>query len=102
MKVFIGWSGEQSREIGEAFRNWLPAVLQAVKPYFSPDDIATGARWESEISRELGETKIGLLILTPDSLTSPWLLFEAGALAKSMEKARVCHVLFGVEPTDIK
>jgi hypothetical protein len=40
MKVFISWSGEQSKEIAEAFRNWLPGVLQAEKPYFSPDDIA--------------------------------------------------------------
>lgn len=28
-------------------------------------------------------------------------MFEAGALSKSMEKSRVCPMLFGVEPTDL-
>jgi hypothetical protein len=102
VKVFISWSGEQSREIGEAFRNWLPAVLQAVKPYFSPDDITKGSRWESEIAKELEACKLGLLILTGGNVDAPWLVFEAGALSKTMDKSRVCPLLFGLEPADIK
>jgi TIR domain len=102
MKVFISWSGEQSREIGEAFRNWLPGVLQAVKPYFSPDDIAKGSRWESDIAKELEACRLGLLILTAENLQAPWLVFEAGALSKTMDKSKVCPVLFGLEPADVK
>ncbi|HNR12540.1 MAG TPA: hypothetical protein PKM59_04405, partial [Thermodesulfobacteriota bacterium] len=52
-KVFISWSGDLSRKLGEALRNWLPATLQYVKPYFSPDDIEKGAKWNSEIAKEL-------------------------------------------------
>ncbi len=38
MKVFISWSGTKSKKIAEIFRKWIPGVIQAVKPYFTPDD----------------------------------------------------------------
>ena len=53
MKVFISWSGELSKQLGQALRQWLPGTLQSVKPYFTPADIDKGAKWESEISKEL-------------------------------------------------
>ena len=84
MKVFISWSGDTSRMIADEIRKWLPGVLQAVKPYFSPDDIAKGTRWESEISKELEASSVGLLVITPDNIQAPWLMFEAGALAKNL------------------
>jgi hypothetical protein len=47
--------------------------------------------------------KIGLrlICLTPENLTSPWLLFEAGALAKKHE-SRVCTYLHAVKFEDVK
>jgi hypothetical protein len=102
MRIFISWSGDRSREIADVFRRWLPGILQATKPYFSPDDIAKGARWESEISKELAASQLGLLILTPENVEAPWLVFEAGALAKNLEKSKVCPLLFGLEATDVK
>ena len=102
MKVFITWSGDTSKAIAEALRNWLPSVVQAIKPYFSPDDITKGSRWSTEIAKELEECKVGLLCLTADNLDAPWIMFEAGALSKSLSAARVCPLLFGIEPSDIK
>src|SRR5262245_16863671 len=99
MKVFISWSGQQSRNIADAFRQWLPTVLQAVKPYFSPDDISKGARWDGEISGELAASQIGLLIITLENREAPWLIFEAGALSKNLTKSKVVPLLFGLEPT---
>lgn len=101
MKIFISWSGDKSKRIASAFKDWIPAVIQAAKPYFSPSDIDKGARWSSEIAKELESSRIGLICLTADNLEAPWLMFEAGALSKSMEKSRVCPMLFGVEPTDL-
>lgn len=101
MKIFISWSGEKSKKIASAFKDWIPAVIQAAKPYFSPSDIDKGARWSNEIAKELESSRIGLICLTADNLDAPWLMFEAGALSKSMEKSRVCPMLFGVEPTDL-
>lgn len=103
MKVFISWSGERSRAIADVWRRWLPSVLQAVRPYFSPDDVAKGSRWSAEIAKELDASRIGLLIITPENQEAPWLLFEAGALAKNLDRSKVCPLLFGeLEPTDVK
>ncbi len=101
-KVFISWSGDLSRKLGEALRNWLPAALQYVKPYFSPDDIEKGAKWNSEIAKELETSNVGVICLTQDNTEKPWILFESGALSKSLDKARVCTLLFNLDPADVK
>ena len=101
MKVFISWSGPHSQKLGEALRDWLPGVLQLVKPYFTPSDTEKGTQWSTEISRELSESQIGILCVTQDNIHSDWLLFEAGALSKSLEKSHVCPILFGITNTDL-
>lgn len=102
MKVFISWSGERSRKLAEVLKGWLPAVIQALKPYFTPDDIEKGARWNNEISKELEQSSVGIICLTRANLQAPWLMFEAGALAKSIEKSRVIPLLFDVKPLDLQ
>jgi hypothetical protein len=103
LKVFISWSGDRSKAVADVLRRWFPSVLQAVRPYFSPDDVAKGSRWSPEISKELEASRVGLLIVTPENQEAPWLLFEAGALAKNLERSKVCPLLFAsMEPTDIK
>ena len=101
-KVFISWSGELSNKLAEAVRQWLPGVLQFVKPYFTPSDIEKGARWSSDIRAELDSSDIGIICLTKENLDKPWILFESGALSKNFEKSRVCTLLFDVETTDLK
>lgn len=93
MKVFISWSGERGKAIAEIVYAWLPSVIQAVKPFFSPDDIAKGARWSSEVGSELEACQVGIVIVTRESLTSPWIMFEAGALSKNVGKSRVVPIL---------
>lgn len=101
-KVFISWSGELSRKLAGAINDWLPAALQYVKPYFSPEDVEKGTKWNSEIAGELESSSVGIICLTPDNTEKPWILFEAGALSKSVEKARVCTLLFNMEPAEVK
>lgn len=101
-KVFVSWSGETSQKLGGAFVEWLPSVIQSVKPYFTPDDIEKGAKWGSEISKNLAEANIGIICLTRQNLERPWILFEAGALSKNFEKSKVCTILFGLAPADAK
>ncbi|MBQ0907932.1 toll/interleukin-1 receptor domain-containing protein [Flavobacterium sp. F-328] len=102
MRIFISWSGDLSKNIAEIFRQWIPGVIQAAKPYYSPDDITKGTRWSSEISKELDASKIGIICLTKDNLDSNWIMFEAGALSKNIEKSKVVPLLFGIEPSDIQ
>ena len=101
VKVFISWSGSSSKRFAEILRQWLPSVIQAVRPYHSSEDISKGARWSAEIARELEQSKVGILCLTKDNLKEPWIMFEAGALSKNVGKARVCPILFGVDTTDL-
>jgi hypothetical protein len=102
VRVFISWSGDTSLRVAEALRDWLPRVIQAARPWLSFADIEKGARWGTDIARELQETKVSILCLTPDNLSAPWLLFEAGALSKTLERTYVCPYLMGVNVTDLQ
>ena len=75
-------------------------MLQNVTPYFTPEDIDKGTRWNSEIRAELGACDFGIIFLTPENQHSSWILFEAGALSK-LDNSRVAPVLMGMEPTDV-
>lgn len=101
MKVFISWSGDSSKMVGEAIRDWLPSVLQTVKPYFTPSDIEKGTRWSSDIAKELDDSSAGIFCVTKDNIHSQWLMFEAGAISKKVEQSLVCPILLGLENSDI-
>ena len=94
MKVFISWSGETSFEVAKILKEWIPCIIQDVEPYFSSEDIDKGARWSTDIAKELEEASFGILCVTRDNLQSQWLNFEAGALYFSIYKSMVCHLLF--------
>ncbi len=102
MKVFISWSGEMSKELGEAVRKWLPRVIQQIKPYFTPNDIDKGSRWLKGISQELEASKIGIFCITEENHEKPWIMFEAGALSKQVDSSCICPILFDLGPTDIE
>jgi hypothetical protein len=102
MDVFISWSGERSRAAAEALRGWLPKIINAIKPWLSSADIDKGARWSTDVAARLEIAKAGIICLTPSNLHSDWILFEAGALSKTLKNTFVCPLLIGLEPTDIK
>lgn len=101
MKIFISWSGDRSKALAAALKDWLPTVLQYVQPWMSSSDINSGERWSNEIAKQLQETNFGILCVTKENLEAPWLLFEAGALAKSMLDGRVIPLRLDVEQSDI-
>jgi hypothetical protein len=100
-KVFLTWSGERSKAVADALRNWLPLVIQSVEPWMSENDCDKGTRWNSEIAIQLEESKIGIICLTPENLEKPWVNFEAGALSK-IANSYACTYLFGLKATDVK
>lgn len=101
MKVFISWSGERAQLLAQALHDWLPLVLHYVKPWLSEADVAAGDRWAQAVAKELEASNFGIICVTPENVGSPWVLFEAGALAKSMQGARVIPLLFNLEFSDI-
>lgn len=102
MKVFISWSGPLSHKMALILREWLPSVIQTVEPFLSTEDIEKGTRWFAELTRELQTTEFGITCLTTENLTSPWILFEAGALSKAIDSSRVCTLLIGLSPSDVQ
>lgn len=101
MKVFISWSKPTSRTLGNILRDWLPEVIQEVVPWMSSEDIDKGQRWASEVGAKLSELDQGILCVTAENIKEPWLNFEAGALAKSLDDARVRPILLGLQPSDV-
>lgn len=101
MKVFISWSGNKSHRVALVFREWLPAVIQSVEPYVSSEDIDKGARWSSDIAKELENSTFGILCVTKENLDAPWLSFEAGALSKTMDKSYVTPFLFDIKRSEV-
>ncbi len=80
-----------------ALRDWLPLVLHFADPWLSETDIAAGERWALTLAKELETSNFGLLCLARDNVESPWLLFEAGSLAKFLENSRVIPFLLDLE-----
>src|SRR5689334_3117480 len=102
MDVFISWSGERSRAAAEALRDWLPKIINAIKPWLSSADIDKGARWSTDVATRLEAATAGVICLTPNNLHADWIVFEAGALSKTLKSTFVCPLLIGLEPADVK
>jgi hypothetical protein len=96
--VFISWSKPTSHEFAKILHRWLPEVIQELNPWISSENIDKGARWAIKVGERLEESSESIICVTPDNLTEPWLNFEAGALAKSLDESRVRPVLFGLAP----
>ena len=101
MKMFISWSGERSQALAQTLRDWIPLVLHYVEPWLSKADVAAGERWEQAVTKELEASNFGVICVTPENVTTPWILFEAGALAKSMQGSRVIPLLLDLDFSDI-
>lgn len=101
MKIFISWSGDLSKRIADTMNKWLPCLLQTIKIFYSPEDIEKGENWDQRIASELSDCNYGLICLTSENVTAPWVNFEAGAIAKALG-SRVATLMININPSDIK
>ncbi|MDP4077675.1 toll/interleukin-1 receptor domain-containing protein [Acidovorax sp. A1169] len=102
MKVFLSWSGARSKDVAGLLSDWLCCVIQASRPWISTRDLDRGSLWFGEINDQLKDTTVGIICLTQENKNRPWILFEAGALAKGLSTSRVCTLLVDLEPKDIE
>lgn len=101
MDIFISWSKEPSKQVAIALAEWLPEVIQSLKPWIS-EDVSVGTRWNAKIAKQLSSTKFGIICVTKANQHEAWLQFEAGALAKTLdEETRVCPHLTDMNETDL-
>ena len=54
--VFLSWSGKASSDAAAVLRDYLPAIIQSVQPFYSPKDIEKGAQWWGALRDKLEST----------------------------------------------
>jgi len=97
MSVFICWSGARSHAVAKAVRTLLKEM--EVGEAFVSDHIDKGAAWFASILDELQQAKVGIVCLTSENLRSPWMHFEAGALARGLASSRIeAHCRYRGQP----
>jgi len=69
--------------------------------------IPSGTEWFAWIGKQVREAKVALILLTPASVQSPWVLWEAGAVAgaalanEGTNHRKLCPVSYHVSGDDI-
>jgi hypothetical protein len=102
MNVFISWSGARSKLVARKLHEWLPSVIQIVKSWMSSEDINAGARWNAEISKQLEAASFGIICLTRSNQNKPWVMFEAGAIAKVIQDTYLVPYLIDLKPSEVE
>lgn len=96
LDVFLSWSKPASYQVAVALRDWLKDLLPSAKCWTSKDNIEKGRPWFKSIADQLAKSKIIIICVTPENVSSRWLAFEAGAVATKRDDSLICPFLFGV------
>lgn len=96
MRIFVSWSGTRSQAIATAMRDWLPKIIDGIELFHS-EDIPKGRDWHSALVNALRDCAAGIFCLTPESLRSHWMLFEAGALIQHGDQPTLLTYLYGID-----
>ena len=84
VKIFIAWSKGVSKNIGLELERWLNGLNEAVfQTVISEQAIPIGSVWHNKLDEALQSANCGILCVTEENLTSPWLCYESGALSMS-------------------
>jgi hypothetical protein len=93
MRIFLSWSGDRSKAAALGLKSLLESTFPEAVDVFISDHIDAGETWARRLENELEQSQFGVLCLTQDNFQAPWLLFEAGAIAKKFDSARVVPYL---------
>ena len=102
MQVFIAWSSDRTHRLADALASWLRTVVEGLDVFVS-STIDKGVAWPPEIRRGLRDSGVGIVCLAWERRDSPWLAFEAGALAGTLHfgEGRLHPYLLGLDPYDV-
>lgn len=99
--VFLSWSGERARHVANTLSDHIEDLLN-VDTFVSPN-IEKGEEWNNAIHSALRRCDAGIIILTKENSTAPWLLYEAGAIKTARpEPSRTKTLFVGRRPIDYK
>ena len=102
MKLFLSWSGSQSKVVAEALSQFLVDAIHDLRPWISSKSIDPGKRWSDVLEKELKDTSYAILCVTNSNINAPWLNFEAGAISSGFSGVMICPYLINIEPSDIR
>lgn len=82
-KIFISWSGEHGKAIAKKLKQSIENDIFSgkVKCFVSDVNITCGEDWKNKINNVLKGSQFGIVCVTKDTVGSPWIHYEAGALA---------------------
>ncbi|MEU2199081.1 toll/interleukin-1 receptor domain-containing protein [Isoptericola sp. NPDC019482] len=104
-KVFLSWSLDLSKSVAGELYRFLKGIFDPnVELFLSEEDIEVGDRGQERIAEELADTSVGIIVVTRENWSRPWLNFEAGALSKAVggQKSRVIPLLVDLQGSEIK
>ena len=78
MKVFISHISEEAA-LASVLKSWIEsAFLGQVECFVSSNDMTSGELWFSRLGEELTDAMVMLVLCSKNSVSMPWINFEAG------------------------
>ena len=105
MRIFFSWSGQPSEDVARFVKPWLMNNIfqeQEIEIFISKEDIELGSEWYSRVRDELVSCDLAVIFLTANNVNTPWLNFEAGAVAVGEQRRPVITFLIDVSVDNIK
>jgi hypothetical protein len=113
-EIFISWSKDRSLLFAKALRQLMAKVLH--DPGYTPspsarpsdhlislsEDLPKGGNWFQNLAGLLENARAGIICVTPENRSSPWLLFEAGALIRCDVEVALFPVLLDLPPAAVE
>lgn len=104
MNIFISHAHTE-RELAEAWRELLTNILPDVQVFYSsqadPQGGIGAGRWRDVVLHQLQNADRILVLLTPQSVDSPWVLFEYGYARGLGRDDRIFPVLYWIDVDDV-
>ncbi len=87
--IFISYSKTWTRGLAEKITDLIEMLYAGkdVNVFFDRKDIKAG-KLEKQLDKNIRQSNIGVLLLTPENYASEWLMFEAGALTQAIESKK--------------
>jgi len=94
MKVFISHISEEEK-LASVLKEWIESTfLDQISVFVSsdPDNLPAGNKWLETITSALNESKLLIILYSPQSKTRLWINFEAGCgWIKEIPIIPICH-----------
>jgi hypothetical protein len=87
--IFISYSKEYTGEVAGIFKTLLKKIYSNnnVDVFFSKESLVVGDTFKDVILEKLSKAKCGISLLSSENkLSSPWLMYEAGALSMKVRE----------------